>query len=381
MGISKTTSFVDNKELDLIAFPPNLGSTGDEPYMLIKIFETVVGNYQSSDPYDATMRTGLSGATGFVTTGNGAAIAAAINGRGTVEIAAAGFAGSQLGQAFGNQLLNSAAGTEGQDYVSDAKNSITNYSTKRNEGYLTTVIGLFMPESLHSAYNQTFDALSKTESFGVFGFLSQALGGKSIGNAVNPYLVEGVSKYLARLTNMNDNSQKILTYGGTGMTINPQLELLYSSPVLREFKLDFKFYPKSPEEAAILFGSQPEAGVDALSPAGIISRLGIIGGLKYYSAPQVPKAPDPQKPGTAAEVQYGGRFYIPPAQFQLEFYNKNSRNTKLFKTKNCVLQGIDIDYAPNGFATHDDGVPVEVRVQLTFKETVMLNREDINDGY
>lgn len=368
--------------LDIVSFPPNLGvigAAGDEPYMLIKIFETVTGTYASNDPTDAIMRNGMAKALDFVTTPAGIAAAQKLNGKGNIESAVSAiFFGSETGQGIINDALKAGFGDppdSTRDYISDAKGAIASFSMKRNEGKLTSCIGLFMPDAIHSDYAQNYQSMSLTETLGTFGFVAQALNSTSLKDVPNPYLIEGVSKAISQVTAMDASASKILTYSSTGMTVNPQLELLYTSPNFREFKLDFKFLPKNADEAKILFGDPSIASLT--DNYSIITRLGILGALKYYSAPRIPTAPKDAGGG----VVYGGRYFIPPAQFKLEFYNKGQLNTNLFKTKNCVLTNVNIDFTPGGYVTHEDGVPVEVRVQLSFKETALLNRADIDNGY
>ena len=134
------------------------------------------------------------------------------------------------------------------------------------------------------------------------------------------------------------------------MSINPQLELIYNAPQLREFNLDFRLVPRN----------QPEA----------LAIKGIIKAIRYYGAPRI-------------TTNTGGRYLIPPAQFELEFYHTfEEANQFLFKTKKCVLEDISVDYTGGGsFATFDDGAPVEIRMSLRFKETQIIDREAINQGF
>ena len=95
----------------------------------------------------------------------------------------------------------------------------------------------------------------------------------------------------------------------------------------------------------------------------------IIKNLKFFASPTIPD-------------NSTGRYFIPPAQFEIEFYDgKNNLNDFLFKTKKCVLSGINVDYSPNGFATFRNGAPVETRLQLTFQETVIIDRAAVVEGY
>ena len=64
----------------------------------------------------------------------------------------------------------------------------------------------------------------------------------------------------------------------------------------------------------------------------------------------------------------------------LGFFTSGSRITngneaKLFTVKDCVLTGVNVDYTPNGFATYNDGYPVQTRLTLSFKETQMITKE------
>jgi hypothetical protein len=125
--------------------------------------------------------------------------------------------------------------------------------------------------------------------------------------------------------------------------------MLYTSPVLRRFVFDFRMVPRNRKEADDI--------------------KAIIYFLKLFSAPTVPD-------------NSTGRYFIPPAQFEIEFYDGNNNlNANLFKTKKCVLSSINIDFAPNGYATFDDGMPVETRMQLTFQETAIIDRTAVGEGY
>jgi hypothetical protein len=232
------------------------------------------------------------------------------------------------------------------------------------------MIALMIPEGMVATYDQDWEGISVTQALGAVGFLAQAAGAATSSktgrvDGLNPYLAEGAAMVAGKF--MGEQAAKIGVFATTGTVVNPQIELLYNSPTLRKFTLDFRLIPRNADEAKILFGSftrTPNQNQE-VKP----ENMGIINLLKYYSAPKIVE-------------NTGGRYFIPPAQFQLEFYRGAKEfNSNLFKTKNCVLESINLDFGPNGFATHRDGVPVEVRMQLTFQETVMLDRTAILQGY
>jgi hypothetical protein len=312
------------------SYPPDLGSSNSPvPYMLIQIYETQVGTPTAKDATSDSIRTGIERAyngydtiTGGSTTLQGIGIGAALNGLGgAIAGGAVGlFSGTSLGIA--NNALNAVFNTQNIDYVSQAKSQIKNFSLKRNDLMLSSQLALFMPESMSASYDQDFEGVSVTQALGTLGFLAQAAGSRGVGqnpsktNVSNPYLMEGFSGLGSKL--IGSDISKLMTFATTGTVVNPQIELLYTSPVLRKFTFDFRFVPRNKKESEILFGKE------TANRSNLID-LGLINLLKYFSAPRIVE-------------NAGGRYYIPPAQFMLEFwYNDPSNSVKinknLFKTK------------------------------------------------
>ena len=61
--------------------------------------------------------------------------------------------------------------------------------------------------------------------------------------------------------------------------------------------------------------------------------------------------------------------------------NYASENNFYSKIATCVLQGVSVDYTPNGVKSFQDGSPTQINMSLSFKETEMLNKQMINAGY
>lgn len=369
----------NSKEMIVASFPADLGTSSNPvPYMLIKIFETKTGTISEdqlakNDPAKS-LRTGSERAWGGLTTLTGgsdtltgAAVAVA-TGFNPIAGAAVGLFSGTIASAT-NTTLNNVFDTNNRDYVGEAKLQIQNFALKRNQDMLSSMFALFMPEGMSASYDQDFEGISVTQALGTLGFLAQAAGSRAPGqqasktDASNPFVAEGVAGIGSKL--IGSDVSKLMTFATTGTVVNPQIELLYTSPVLRKFTFDFRLVPRSRKETEILFGKG--------APITNLIDLGLINLLKYYSAPTIVE-------------NSGGRYYIPPAQFELEFWyndpnNSVTVNKNLFRTKRCVLESVNLDYGPSGFAMHYDGAPVEVRMQLTFQETVMLDREAIKGGY
>lgn len=335
---SNTTS--PKKTIIAKRFPLNVDSSG-APYLLIKIFEiasqqTIEENINSiKDSNSNTIRQGIRGA------GNVAEGAATIGGAliGTPDVS--GF--------LSNVGVSAETQKQWGESAEEARKGLINLALRRNISELQSAIALLMPDGLAANYEHTYDEFSMTSVLGGAGLLAQALQSETGGiSTKNSAIIEGLSKTIVGKLPLVQSSEQLtntLIYGATGRTINPQLELLYTSPRLRTFTFDFLFVPRSEKEAKELNE--------------------ILYLLRFYAAPTIPE-------GTT------GRFMIPPAQFELEFYHKNAFNNYLFKTKKCVLESLSYDYAPNGYASFRDGFPVQTRLQMMFKETVIMDRNAIS---
>lgn len=348
------TSF-SKSELGILKFPQSLEADGS-PYILFKIYETVTGSVQVSDATTQSIRTGaqsLGAAAQAVT----AAIPAGEELAATaIGAAAGGVVGGLVGLAATtgpgqNTIISAGQALFGTDVniISRSKELVKSFALKRNIEQLQLGIALFMPDGINTSYDNEYEALSLTATLGAVGFGAQALASK--GGSVdqtNAFIAEAAGSILSRIAG-NEDLTKLGVFATTGRVINPQLEMLYTSPVLRKFTFDFRMIPRNAVEAELI--------------------RAIIFNLKYFASPTIPD-------------NSTGRYFIPPAQFEIEFYDgRNNMNDFLFKTKKCVLSGINVDYSPNGFATFKDGAPVETRLQLTFQETVIIDRAAVAGGF
>lgn len=358
-------------------FPLNI--EGQVPHIYIKIFESAIGAVAATDATSLSLKSGVDAATGIASDYGPevAALYGAYKGAsGTLDfasfLAGIGQGGAAVGalslgtgvgglvgmgaavgaQAALSALLNTSLGTQ-------AKNSLKNLTFKRNVTQLKESIFLLMPEGIAVQYSQDYDAISVTNATGKLGGLMQGISEYKASKTdnLNPYVLEAASTLLEGAVG-GEGLGKLTFFGATGMAVNPQMEMIYTSPQLRTFQFDFRLVPRNSDES------------QAISD--------IIRTLKKNAAPSIPT-------GITS-----GRYFIPPNQFEIEFYDSknnmysgtNESMPYLFRTKKCVLKEISIDYTGSGsFATFSDGAPVETRLQLTFQETTILNRADIEAGF
>ena len=77
---------------------------------------------------------------------------------------------------------------------------------------------------------------------------------------------------------------------------------------------------------------------------------------------------------------YGHPFLNTPNIFELRYRQGESEHKFLHKFKQCVLQDIAINYTGEGnYATYDDGTPISMIMDLTFKELEPIYDIDYDD--
>ena len=333
---------IDRSALSLIKFPLTI-ETDNTPYVLIKMFKSAIGTIETTETDDPTnsIVDGVSvGVSGIQNAIGASPTASAVTDKAKQLLSGAT---NSLTQLTGNTFNVG-------EFATKAKNLLTNYALRRNIEQLTYAIAMTMPENLSVSYQNNFDQLSLTSALNGFGLAAQALAstdGK--GENANPFIAEAAGRAISSFT---EDFRKLGLFATTGRTVNPQLELIYNSPALRQFVLDFRLIPRNAEESSAI---------------GTILQI-----LKLQAAPQIPQ-------------NTSGRYFIPPSQFQLEFYDgvdHATPNQFLFKTKKCVLEDISIDYSGGGsFTTFYTGAPVEIRLSLKFTETVIIDQNAVAEGF
>ena len=125
-----------------------------------------------------------------------------------------------------------------------------------------------------------------------------------------------------------------------GAIFNPNMELLFNGPTIRSFRFQFKMTPRNQKE-----GQEVRQ---------------IIREFKRSMAPKVT---------TVGNSDNNNLFLKTPDVFELTYRQGKENHKFLNKFKQCVLQDISVNYTGEGtYATYDDGTPVSMIMDLTFKE-------------
>jgi hypothetical protein len=249
----------------------------------------------------------------------------------------------------------------------DSANLITSGKGLRTIERTTDTIALYMPDTLSFTHNQQYSSLEFGNS--PLALLSAAAAGYSYlkdfqGDKLKE-TIKNITPFIASraLQNFGGNAGTAVFASATGTVINPQLELIYTSPSFREFRFDFMLYPRSSKEA--------------LEIHRILNRL------RFHQAPEL------LQEGAAGGL--GAFFLVPPSEFDIKFYYNGRINPNIPPISTCVLTSIETDYAPNGWSAYEvpgnagvptlgkTGTPVGIKLSLVFQETEILTKQTYND--
>ena len=133
----------------------------------------------------------------------------------------------------------------------------------------------------------------------------------------------------------------------SGQVFNPNMELLFNGPSLRNFNFTFKMMPRSSSEAEE------------------IKQI-----IRFFKRGMAPKAGS------------GNLFLKTPNVFELRYRQGNGEHQFLHRFKQCFLENISVNYTGEGvYSTYDDGTPVSMEMTLAFKELAPIYDIDYDDNY
>ena len=147
----------------------------------------------------------------------------------------------------------------------------------------------------------------------------------------------------------------------TGQILNPHKAMVYQGPGgFRTFSFTFVLVPKSADEAKEIFNI-----------------------VKFFKRRMHPGT------GTGAGINNISSVTLTyPDEFEIKYYVNNkevdgSDYTKpLFKIHNCFMSTFGADYTTSGVVSFmDDAQPVTTTISMSFKETQLLTKKDIDAGY
>ena len=137
-----------------------------------------------------------------------------------------------------------------------------------------------------------------------------------------------------------------------GRAENPFVEVFFNSMNIRTFTYNFNFAPRN------------EAETNEIQQ--------IIQLFRFHMAPEMQAT--------------NNRYLTLPSEFDIHYmYKANNgqsyENDFYGRIGTCVLENVTTNYTPNGVKSFADGAPTQITMALTFRETELLTKEKINQGY
>ena len=265
------------------------------------------------------------------------------------------FASSQTGYAIPGAQPIVSLGKIGESLPAILKKGQDQF--RRSSIRTESSIRLYMPDTINWSFNHNWQEVSLSEEFGAIGkaatMMTMGTGAydesKVQGTAQKRY---DTARAAAAIGLEAIGVNKTLAASAAGLAQNPNMEVLYNNPSFRSFNFEFVFAPRNAEESR--------------------AALEIIQTFKFHAAPE-----------SFSGGSDLGRFFVPPSEFEIEFKQQGAEHYwQLGKIGRCVLQDISIDYGASGqFATFIDGMPTNIRLTLSFKETEYITKEMVAKGF
>mgnify|MGYP003139844393 CR=1 FL=1 len=216
--------------------------------------------------------------------------------------------------------------TNNVQYDSSTLNGLAAAGVQAAEG----VMNIDLSKGLGGAVDQFGSVLSEAKKQTISG----------VGNVAAA--TDTITKFLAskavNIFGANVTTNQLLARGN-GEILNPNMELLFGGPTLRNFRFSFKMTPRNEKEAEQV-------------------KL-IIRAFKRNMAPQA-------QGGTLGS---GNWFLKTPNVFKLRYRTGRKNHPFLNRFKQCFLSDVQTTYTGEGtYATYDDGTPVSMILDLSFKE-------------
>ena len=231
-------------------------------------------------------------------------------------------------------------------------------------------IALYLPGSIDSSLNANYDdatlgvigyaaaaGLDFTNKFGADDFEGAA---KALKGALGNVGEEIIQRSLAGIADLAVDGAD--TYGLAnkifGRATNPYMEVIFKDMPLREFTYSFTFQPKDTKERDDV--------------------QNIIKTFRFHMAPEL--------------QEQNMRFMGIPSTFDIHYMYQSSngidalewrtakQNPFINKIATCVLKDCRVTYV-DAAKSFRDGSPTQITMTLSFKETEMITKEKINEGF
>jgi len=248
---------------------------------------------------------------------------------------------------FNNQAKEKTLGT----VILPIPNEISEANqTGWGEDSLSTISAALMGKALPAVADIASGKIGA--SLGDLQKAATTLGNPTITNRLKQFLTVNAAASVLKLGNINVNPEAYISRV-TGTAINPNLELLFNGPKLRQFGFQFKLTPRDEKEARNIRSI-----------------------IKFFKKGMAPRRSNKE----TLSIFLGA-----PNVFRIKFTSGETGREldSVGKIKTCALQSFSANYTPDGFyAAYKDNSaggsqPISVIINLAFAELTPI----FNDEY
>ena len=212
------------------------------------------------------------------------------------------------------------------------------HSVKWGEGLLNAIQG--------NLAGTAFNAINKGSEFDMAGAVSSLISG--LGDTAKQLLNDDntgafIKSYFAgQAVGVNNLASR-----ATGSVLNPNMELLFEGPKLRQFEFNFPLTPRTERETET------------------IRRI-----IKFFKKNMAPSHSNSEL------------FLYSPNIFKVEYiHNGDGQHPFMNKFKPCALTTFTTTYGqPNSYMTYDNASLTQYNISMTFSEIEVIYQEDQTDG-
>ena len=154
-----------------------------------------------------------------------------------------------------------------------------------------------------------------------------------------------------------------------GIVINPNAELLYDSPEMREIGMIFKMVPQSREEAIIIRKICQTFRKAALPHWGAKGGSDLTSGYEFKG----------NEKKSSIDFTAEGNWIRVPNLCKFTFMHGANEHPYITQFKPCAISNVEVNYTPDGtYATYEDGAPIATELRVNFMETKLIFSQEIN---
>jgi len=216
-------------------------------------------------------------------------------------------------------------------------------------------------------------ASANTQAGDAAGVIDNALAGMLNVGALSQSVAARLTKEIAAASGTQLTMNDTLA-GTTGTILNPNVEVLFGGPKLRNVSFSFKMAARNLEEAKTIHAICLAFKKNALPGFGATNRLqdsvaagftGVATGLADDKSDNMGKH---------------ANFIEVPNLVMVKYMKGNTMHPYLSQYKSCALTNVDINYTPDGvYSTTIDAYPTAVELRIGLVETKLVYSQEIGE--